>query len=156
MNYQFYFVFICAALMFSSCKKEDTLSQAEIDAQNKTEILQYIADNNLNADSTASGLYYVIQEQGIGSRPTISDRVTVHYHGYFTDGQVFDSSIDRGERSTFGLNQVIRGWQEGIPLFSRGGEGILLIPSRLAYGTAGRGSIPPNSVLIFNIELFDF
>jgi FKBP-type peptidyl-prolyl cis-trans isomerase len=80
----------------------------------------------------------------------------VHYHGYFTNGQVFDSSVDRGERSTFNLNQVIRGWQEGIPLFSRGGQGILLIPSRLAYGNNPRGGIPASSVLIFEVELFDF
>ena len=93
----------------------------------------------------------MINNEGTGTRPTNSSNVTVAYKGYFLDGRVFDQSNADG--ISFGLNQVIAGWTEGITYFKEGGEGILLIPYQLGYGTNGRGSIPGGAVLIFDIKL---
>tara|TARA_B110000444_G_scaffold7382_1_gene6688 strand:- start:10309 stop:10749 length:441 start_codon:yes stop_codon:yes gene_type:complete len=114
-------------------------------------ILQYISDNNLNAEPTGSGLYYVINTNGNGNVPDINSIVTVAYKGTLTDGTIFDQSDANG--LTFPLTNVIQGWQEGIPLFSEGGSGILLIPSALGYGNQAIGNIPRNSVLIFEVTL---
>lgn len=124
---------------------------------NFTEIEEYLADNGLTAEKTESGLYYIIEEEGDGVHPIPSSTVTVHYHGYLTDGTVFDSSIDRGTPAQFPLSGVIPGWQEGIPLFSKGGKGKLLIPHTLAYGcNPPTDEIPSLGVLIFDVELIDF
>ena len=116
-------------------------------------ILQYILDNNLNAEPTGSGLYYVVNSTGNGDVPNINSIVTVAYKGTLTDGTIFDQSSSSG--ATFPLSNVIQGWQEGIPLFSEGGSGILLIPSVLGYGNQAIGSIPANSVLIFEVTLLN-
>lgn len=116
-------------------------------------ILQYISDNNLNAEPTGSGLYYVINTNGNGNVPDINSIVTVAYKGTLTDGTIFDQSDANG--LTFPLTNVIQGWQEGIPLFSEGGSGILLIPSALGYGNQSIGNIPANSVLIFEVTLIN-
>jgi len=141
---------IVSISMFS-CSKNDN---EDVDTKNRNEIEKYISDNNLNATSTSSGLYYVIDNEGSGGNPTASSSVTVKYKGYFTNGSVFDQSTDAG--ITFGLQNVIPGWTEGIQLFKKGGTGILLIPSKLAYGSRGTNGIPPNSVLVFDIDLKDF
>lgn len=116
-------------------------------------IANYISTNNLNAQSTSTGLHYVILDEGTGNFPSSTDDVTVRYKGYFTDGAVFEQSDNAG--ITFNLQQVISGWTEGIPKFKEGGEGILLLPSALAYGPDGNSSIPPNTVLIFDVTLLD-
>tara|TARA_B100001142_G_C14345355_1_gene659727 strand:+ start:4306 stop:4746 length:441 start_codon:yes stop_codon:yes gene_type:complete len=116
-------------------------------------ILQYISDNNLDAEPTGSGLYYVINTNGNGNVPNINSIVTVAYKGTLTDGTIFDQSDASG--LTFPLTNVIQGWQEGIPLFSEGGSGILLIPSALGYGNQSIGNIPANSVLIFEVTLIN-
>jgi len=120
-------------------------------AQNEQEILAYIAENNLDAQRSATGLHYVINEPGTGAQPDASSTVTVSYRGFFTDGRVFDESDENG--ISFGLQQVIEGWTQGIPLFKEGGSGILLIPSSLAYGNSGITGIPGGSVLVFEITL---
>lgn len=104
--------------------------------------------------STASGLQYKVLEAGTGStHPTANDRVKVHYHGTLIDGTVFDSSIDRGEPISFGLNQVIPGWTEGLQLMVEGEKTRLFIPSKLGYGNRAAGKITPGSALIFDVEL---
>ena len=118
-------------------------------------ILEYLETNNLTAERTENGIYYIIDVEGTGDNPTVNDEVEVHYEGYFLDGEIFDSSIERNETSTFPLSNVIVGWQLGIPLLKEGGKGKLLIPSIHAYGASGRGAIPRNAVLIFDIELFE-
>ena len=123
----------------------------DYDAQNEADILHYIEDNNLEAQKSDSGLYYVINEEGTGTTPTSNSNVTVAYKGYFLDGTVFDESDGNG--ISIGLNQVILGWQEGITYFKEGGEGVLLIPSSLAYGNNGSGPIPGGAVLVFDVKL---
>ena len=134
--------------IFSSCQKKKTEKQFKTD---NAIILKYIADHKLNASSTKSGIYYVINKTGNGISPNSNSQVKVAYKGYFTDGAVFDKSENTG--IIFGLQEVIKGWTEGIPYFSEGGSGILLIPSSLGYGSKGTSGIPENSVLIFEINL---
>ena len=139
---------IVSFLFFISCSpKTDSTFEPETEA----DIIQYIEDNNLNATRSNSGLYYVINNEGSGARPTSTSNVTVAYKGYFLDGVVFDESNSSG--ISFGLNQVIQGWTEGITYFKEGGDGILLIPYNLGYGESGMGTIPGGSVLIFDIRL---
>jgi peptidylprolyl isomerase len=109
------------------------------------------------AIKTPSGLTYLITEKGSGVQPKAGQTVTVHYTGTFTDGRPFDSSRNRGEPISFrlGVGQVIKGWDEGIGKLHVGDKAIFLIPPSIAYGVNGRGSIPPNTPLIFIVELVD-
>ena len=132
----------------TSCSKDSDFVE-----QNEKDIVKYIEDNNLDATRSDSGLYYVTNKSGSGARPNISSNVTVAYKGYFTDGKVFDQSSSDG--ISFSLQNVIRGWTEGITYFKKDGEGILLIPSNLGYGSSDTKGIPGGSVLIFDIKLID-
>lgn len=106
--------------------------------------------------TTESGLQYLVLEEGTGDvHPTANSKVKVHYHGTLIDGTVFDSSVNRGEPITFGLNQVIKGWQEGLQYMVVGEKIRLFVPSTLGYGKSGTGPIPPASVLIFDVELLE-
>ncbi|UFH36191.1 FKBP-type peptidyl-prolyl cis-trans isomerase [Flavobacterium acetivorans] len=136
------------SILFISCSKD---KETDYTAKNEQEIVDYIAKNDLTAQKSSSGLYYVIKEAGTGKQPTATSNVTVAYKGYFTNGTVFDQSKDSG--ISFGLQQVIKGWTEGIPFFKEGGSGILLIPAHLGYGSNDRGPIPGGSVLIFEVKL---
>lgn len=103
-----------------------------------------------------SGLQYQVLKEGNGKKPKATDQVTCHYHGTLIDGTVFDSSVERGQPATFGVNQVIAGWVEALQLMSEGSKWRLFIPSKLAYGTQGAGStIEPNSTLIFDVEILE-
>ena len=114
----------------------------------------YLAANNLGAQTTASGLQYIIEEEGSGGNPSSTSQVQVNYKGYFLNGEVFDQSS--GSPLNISLNNVIQGWKEGIPLFQKGGKGVLLVPSYLAYGANGSGSIRANTPILFDVELIDF
>lgn len=104
--------------------------------------------------TTASGLQYEVLESSLGQKPKATDTVRVHYEGTLIDGTIFDSSYKRGESITFGLNQVIKGWTEGLQLMSIGSKYKLYIPYTLGYGAQGAGgSIPPYAALIFTVEL---
>jgi len=123
----------------------------DYEVENEEEIVAYIADNNLDATASGSGLYYVIEEEGTGAQPEADSNVTVVYKGYFTNGTVFDETDELGISRN--LNQVIPGWSEGMQYFKEGGSGKLLIPSSLAYGRYGTSSIPGGAVIIFDVNL---
>ena len=107
-----------------------------------------------NATTTESGLKYIVLQQGTGNKPAATSNVKVHYTGMLLEGKVFDSSVQRGEPIDFGLNQVIKGWTEGVQLMQEGSKYKFYIPSQLAYGERGAGGvIPPNTDLIFEVEL---
>jgi len=141
------FLLFAVVLTFAGCKK-----QSNVD---RDLIIEYIDEHNLDAHSTASGLYYVIEEEGIGTHPNVFSLVMVKYKGYLLDGTVFDETL-ANEPIQFQLHQVIPGWQEGIQKFKTEGSGKLLIPSELGYGSDEQSDIPANSVLIFDIELLSF
>lgn len=117
---------------------------------------KFLAENAKRPEvkTTPSGLQYEIIEATIGQKPKATDKVKVHYEGTLTDGTVFDSSYKRGEPITFGLNQVIKGWTEGLQLMSIGSKYKLYIPYQLGYGAQGAGAaIPPYAALIFTVDL---
>jgi len=103
--------------------------------------------------TTESGLQYEILVAADGAKPAVTDTVTTHYHGTFIDGNVFDSSVTRGEPASFPVNGVIGGWTEALQLMSVGSKWRLFIPPELAYGSKARPGIPANSTLIFDVEL---
>lgn len=139
---------VFAIVFMASCSKDETIDYI---TKNDEDIQAYIAANNLNAQKSTTGLYYVIDTPGTGNQPTTTDNVTVVYKGYFLNGSVFDQSNAAGV--SFNLQQVIKGWTEGITYFKEGGSGILLVPAHLGYGNKNYRSIPGGSVLIFDIEL---
>jgi len=109
-----------------------------------------------NVVETASGLQYLVLEQGEGTQhPSVNSKVKVHYHGSLLDGTVFDSSVDRNEPISFGLKQVISGWTEGVQLMVVGDKFKFFIPSNLAYGNRAAGKITPGSLLIFEVTLLE-
>ena len=116
---------------------------------------KFLAENALKegVQVTESGLQYEVIKMGRGKKPAATDRVKVHYHGTLIDGTVFDSSVERGEPIVFGLDQVIKGWTEGVQLMPVGSKFRFYIPQELGYGAQAAGSIPPYSTLIFEVEL---
>ena len=123
--------------------QEEPFDYSEI---NEQDINAYLTANDLVSVKTASGLHYIIENQGDGEQPNASSNVTVAYKGYF-----FDESSAEG--LTIALNGVIKGWTEGIALFNEGGNGILLVPAHLGYGSFDYSIIPAGSVLLFDINL---
>ncbi len=120
--------------------------------------VEFLATNGKKEEvtTTESGLQYEVLTKGEGEiHPTKKSNVTVHYHGSLIDGTVFDSSVDRDKTISFKLNQVISGWTEGVQLMVVGDKFRFYIPSNLAYGNRGVGSIPAGSLLIFDVELFE-
>jgi FKBP-type peptidyl-prolyl cis-trans isomerase len=122
---------------------------------NKAKGDAYLAENAKKAGvkSTASGLQYEVLREGNGVSPKASDTVEVHYEGKLIDGTVFDSSIARNQTASFRLDQVIPGWTEGVQLMKEGAKYRFAIPADKGYGDMGAGSIPPNAVLLFEVEL---
>ena len=140
-------------------QQEEMLAASAEQMEKDIEIIEtYLQENNITAQSTESGLRYVIDAEGIGNFPEPGQNVKVHYTGTLLDGTKFDSSFDRNEPLDFpiGRQQVIQGWDEGIALLKKGGKGTLYIPSPLAYGPQARGGvIKENSILKFEVELVD-
>ena len=134
-------------------------TEAQVKDANKTrdEGEKFLTDNKAKNGviTTESGLQYKVITEGTGDKPTAEDRVSVHYTGTLLDGTQFDSSLDRGEPSTFGVSQVIRGWTEGLQIMPVGSKYEFWIPSDLAYGERGSQNIKPNSVLHFEVELLE-
>ena len=136
-------------------KLEQAKIAAEMVGKEDKTIQDFMTKNNMKGIKTASGLYYLQTLAGTGAKAESGKTVSVHYTGKLLDGSKFDSSVDRGQPFEFGLGQgqVIKGWDEGIALMSIGEKGTLLIPSPLGYGARGQGSIPPNAILLFEVEL---
>jgi FKBP-type peptidyl-prolyl cis-trans isomerase len=156
-------IMLCGlSLSFSACGEKETsedsatgLAQENSDNPNASAVnsnLPYPIDT-AKVVSLPSGLKYYMLEEGQGNPVKAGGSVLVHYHGMLTDGTVFDSSFERNQPVELSLQQVIRGWQEGLPLCKVGAKVVLIIPPDLGYGEASQGKIPANSTLIFNIEI---
>ncbi len=142
----FSFLLLAVSMLFLSCSGDDEEPSTQLTVE------QYVEQNNLTTQVTPSGLHYIIKEQGTAPNPEPTSTITINYEGYFLTGGTFDS----GNNVTFPLPNLIAGWKEGIRLIGTGGSITLLIPSQLAYGPSGRGSIPPNAALGFEIDLISF
>ncbi|MBW7465850.1 FKBP-type peptidyl-prolyl cis-trans isomerase [Pontibacter aydingkolensis] len=160
------FLFVLVAASFSACGGDDVNPYVfDVEGQKKIDeqiIRQYFRDNNVDTTQvikTESGLYLLNVKPSSGAEIKTRNLVEAHYIGKLTNGFKFDSSYDRGKPHTFVVDEkgtqlsVIQGWNEGVKLMKVGEEARLFIPSHLGYGPYGQGSIPPNSVLIFDIEV---
>lgn len=140
-------------------QKDQMAEEAKAGEASRMKGEEYLATNGKREGviTTPSGLQYEVITMGTGDKPAATDRVRVHYAGTLIDGTEFDSSYKRGEPAEFGVNQVIPGWVEAIQMMPAGSKWKLHIPSDLAYGPGGApgGSIPPNSVLVFDVELLE-
>jgi FKBP-type peptidyl-prolyl cis-trans isomerase FklB len=151
---------VSEAEMTASFKVIRDIMQAEAAAKAKAAAgagLAFLEENAKRDGITvlASGLQYEVLNTGAGAMPTREDTIRAHYHGTLIDGTVFDSSYDRGQPAEFPVGGVIAGWTEALQLMNAGSKWRLYVPSELAYGEQGVGSIPPHSVLVFDVELLD-
>jgi len=143
----FSILFFVPIILFFSCEEDDYNEEEQL-KKDIALIEQYLMENNLTAQSTESGLHYIVEQQGTGPKPDLYSEVTIDYTGKLLNGTVFDTGP-----ITLPLYQFIEGWKEGILLFNEGGKGQLFIPSTLAYGENDQETIPENSVLIFDIHI---
>lgn len=145
-----------ALMEYQKTLQEEQGKQMEDQAKKNREAGEAFLAENADRDgiqTTESGLQYEVLEEGKGDQPAKTDTVKVHYTGELLNGEVFDSSRERGEPVSFALNQVIPGWTEGLQLMNEGARYKLYIPSDLAYGPGGNRSIGPNETLVFDVEL---
>ncbi len=142
-------VLLISALLLGACGKDDPDRRAERDRE---KILEYLAEQGWEYYELESGVFIVMEEEGSGSHPHEGSTVRMSYQGYLLDGTMFDSA----NNVNIFLPNTVRGFREGVMEFRRGGEGVILIPSALGYGSSGTGTIPRNSVLIFHVEIIDF
>ncbi len=141
-------LFLLIVTISMSCNNEEKQFEDDLEA-----IKNYIAENNLDAQSTASGLHYVVINEGTGTiKPDLVSQVKVTYRGELLDGEIFEKQDDP---TIFAVAGVIEGWREGLQLMTVGAKYQFLIPSKLAYGETGNGSIAPDTPLFFEVELFD-
>jgi FKBP-type peptidyl-prolyl cis-trans isomerase len=142
-------------------KKQEAAQAEELKKSESIKVdgIKFLEENKKKPGviTTASGLQYIVLKEGTGAQPTATSNVEVHYHGTTPDGTVFDSSVDRGQTISFGLNQVIKGWTEGVQLMKEGAKYKFFIPQELAYGAnapqGGAGPIKPFMPLVFEVEL---
>jgi len=154
LNFTKVLSFVFLLIFAISCNKDD--GSAEKLRQEAEALDAYLIDNNITTEPQPSGLYYIETLAGAGNAPTYGQQVYVHYTGKLLNGSVFDSSQGKLPFDfPLGLGYVIAGWDEGIALMKEGGKATLIIPSTLGYGSSGKGSIPPYSTLVFDVELVD-
>ncbi|GAB2696730.1 hypothetical protein GCM10027037_20860 [Mucilaginibacter koreensis] len=151
---KFLLLFFIAATTLTACKKDkkDNFDPAAQAVADDNAIQSYIKRKNIDAQKDPSGVYYQVLTPGSGTYPTSTSTVSVVYKGELLDGTVFDS----GTINSSPLARLIAGWQYGVPHINKGGRILLLIPSGLGYANQAAGSIPPNSVLVFTIDLLGF
>lgn len=138
--------------------QEESMKRMQASAEkNKAEADAWLAQHAKEAGwkTTPSGLQYKVVTEGEGAHPKATDTVVVHYTGTLTNGEKFDSSVDRGQPAEFQLDHVIPGWTEGVQLMKKGGRFEFAIPPNLAYGPRSQPKIPGNSVLLFDVQLLD-
>ncbi len=153
------FFYAAAVAVMASCANKQTETTDTQVAEDTVVVEEVVEQQAVFVDTTgytttASGLKYKVVKEGTGAMPKAEDTVEVHYTGKLLDGTVFDSSVERGETISFPLNGVIKGWTEGLQLMKEGAKYEFIIPSYLAYGERGTGSIGPNATLYFEVELF--
>jgi FKBP-type peptidyl-prolyl cis-trans isomerase FkpA len=136
-----------------SCNKNDFCEpdQTQAIASEITQLEAYLNDNSITATKDGRGFFYITKAEGSGKNPTICSVVTVKYEGRLLDGTIFDSS----NGATFRIEGLIAAWKQAIPLMKSGGSITLFVPPSLGYGASGQGPIPPNAILIFEIELLE-
>ena len=141
----------------AEAKKKDEKMKEDAKKSEPKDREKYLKDNNINVKPTADGLYYIEKAKGTGPQALAGKKVKVHYTGTLLNGKKFESSRDRNEPLEFilGSGQVIRGWEEGIAMMKQGGKATLIIPSSLGYMDQNKGTIPPFSTLVFDIELLE-
>lgn len=142
-------------LSLDEYKQEQKVAEKAAQRAEDNLLNNYLQQQNITEQATLSGLYIIYQKKGTGKTPISGKKLTVHYSAYFIDGKLFDSSIKRNEpfTFTFGIGQVIAGWDEGLAGVPQGSKVRLIIPSSLAYGAKQRGGIPPYSPLVFDVEI---
>lgn len=139
-------------MLNSGCLKDNSCNAKTVESEQAT-IVNYALANGITATAHSSGLHYEVVTAGTGPAPTINSTVSVRYVGKLLNGTVFDTQA--GTPVTFPVNQVIPGWQLGLPLVQEGGTIKLIVPSSLAYGCTGYGAIPADAILYFEIDLVD-
>ena len=155
------FLLILVPTFFAGCNSESQSSATQSTAAAPPPAAQptpglappYVIKDSSAVQLLESGVQLYVIEAGNGAIPDISNNVFIHYHGMLTDGTVFDSSFDRGTPADFALSQLIRGWQIGLTRVKTGAKIKLIVPPEVGYGAQGTPNIPPNSTLIFDIEL---
>lgn len=143
---------------FQEQEKQQRAAAAERFQADREKGESYLVENGKKEGvvTLPSGLQYQVLKEGTGKKPKASDQVRCHYEGMLVDGTLFDSSVQRGEPAVFGLNQVIKGWTEGVQLMQEGAKYRFYIPYQLGYGEQGAGQqIPPYSALVFDVELIE-
>lgn len=143
---------------FQEQEKQQRAAAAERFQTNREKGESYLVENGKKEGvvTLPSGLQYQVLKEGTGKKPKATDQVRCHYEGMLVDGTLFDSSVQRGEPAVFGLNQVIKGWTEGVQLMQEGAKYRFYIPYQLGYGEQGAGQqIPPYSALVFDVELIE-
>jgi FKBP-type peptidyl-prolyl cis-trans isomerase FkpA len=148
-----YLISLVSLVVLTGCLKDDSCQPKTVQSETAT-MLNYANANGITPTTHSSGMLYQIVSAGAGATPTATSTVTVRYTGKLMNGTIFDSNAT-GSPISFGLNQVIKGWQLGLPLIKKDGVIKLIIPSSLAYGCTGYGSIPGDAVLYFEIQLID-
>lgn len=148
-----YLFSLASLFLLTGCLKDESCQPKTVQSETAT-MLGYANANGITPTTHSSGMLYQIVSAGAGATPTATSTVTVRYTGKLMNGTIFDSNAT-GSPISFGLNQVIKGWQLGLPLIKKDGVIKLIIPSSLAYGCTGYGSIPGDAVLYFEIQLID-
>ncbi len=147
--------FASLSLIMLGCSNEPEKKDYE-ETEYDVKISEFLKDKDWAVERQESGLYVYVEEAGSDEKPDLNSFLTLNYKGYFLDGTVFDGTDGTPTTFPFPVSNLIKGWQEGIPFFGKNGKGRLIVPPTIGYGVDGGGPIPPNKILVFDIEIIDF